>query len=78
MSAVVTAGTCKAVGKDAALQVFAKRFLHIRRRGVVVALAVKLADACQLKPGLEVFGNGAVQQSALGVVLVVGFGELRE
>ena len=39
--------TCprKAVSKDAAFEVFAKRLLDIRWRGVVVTLAVKLAGA---------------------------------
>ncbi len=40
----------------------------------MVALAVKLALACQHKPGLEVFGHRAVQQGALGVAGSVGFG----
>ena len=40
----------------------------------VVALAVKLACACQLKPGLEVFGYRALQQGVLGVARVVEFG----
>jgi len=41
---------------------------------VVVALAVELAGACQLQPGLEVLGHRAVQQGAFGVTGVVGFG----
>jgi len=41
---------------------------------VVVALAVELSGAGKLQPGLEVFGNRAVQQGALGVTGVVGFG----
>ncbi len=71
MPAVVAAGACKAVGKDAALQVFAKSFLDIQCRGVVVALAVELAGAGQIEPGLEVFGYRAVQQGAFGVAGVV-------
>ena len=31
---------------------------------------------CQIEPGLEVLGHGAVQQGALGVAGVVGFGGL--
>ena len=73
-TAVIAAYPRKAVGKNAAFEVFAKRFLHVGGRGVVVALPVKLARAGQLQPGLEVFGHGAVQQSALGVAGVVGFG----
>ncbi|APW47167.1 hypothetical protein RA876_13275 [Rhodoferax antarcticus] len=57
---VVTPDARKAVGKDAAFQILAKRLLDIRRWGVVVALAVELAGAGQLKPGLEVLGNRAV------------------
>jgi hypothetical protein len=41
---------------------------------VVVALAVELSGACQLQPGLEVLGHRLVQQRALGVAGVVGFG----
>jgi hypothetical protein len=41
---------------------------------VVVALAVELACAGQLKPGLEVVGYGLVQQRAFGVARVVEFG----
>ncbi len=76
MPAVVAAGARKAVSENAALQVFAKSLLDIRRRGVVVALAIKLTGACQLKPGLEVLGNRAVQQGAFGVAGVVDFGGL--
>ena len=43
---------------------------------MVVALAVKLTGACQLKPGLEVHGHGALQQGTLGVARVVGLGGL--
>ena len=64
------------MGKDAALKILAKRLLYIRGRSVVIALAVELSGAGELKPGLEVFGNRAVQQGALGVAGVVGFGGL--
>jgi hypothetical protein len=42
----------------------------------VVALAVELTGACQLKPSLEVFGNRLVEQSSLGVAWIaeLGFG----
>ena len=43
---------------------------------MVVALAVELSGAGKLQPGLEVFGNRAVQQGALGVTGVVRFGGL--
>jgi hypothetical protein len=43
---------------------------------VVVTLAVELSGAGELKPSLEVLGNRAVQQGALGVAGVVGFGGL--
>jgi len=44
---------------------------------MVVALAVELACAGQLKPGLKILANGAVQQGSLGVARVVepGFGQ---
>ena len=64
----------KAMGKDAALQIFAKGLADIGLGGVVVALAVKLAGTGQLKPGLEVLGNGLVEQRALGVARVVELG----
>ena len=41
---------------------------------VVVALAVELAGTGQLKQGLEVLGYGLVEQSPLGVALVVELG----
>ena len=72
--AVITPGPGKAVGEDAALQIFAKGLADIRPWGVVVALAVELACTCQLKPGLEVLGYGLVQQCPLGVALVVELG----
>ncbi len=77
MPAVVTAGPRKVVGKDAALQIPPKSFLHVGCRGVVLALAGELTGACQIEPSLEVLGNGAVQQRALGVAGVVGFGGFR-
>ena len=48
VTTVVAADACKAVGKDAALQIFAKGLLYIGGRGVVVALAVELAGAGEL------------------------------
>jgi hypothetical protein len=60
VSAVITASAGKAVGKDAAFQVLGKRFAHIGLGAVVVALAVELACAGQLKPGLVVLGQGLV------------------
>ena len=64
------------MGKDAAFQIFAKGLADVGLGGVVVTLAVELAGAGQLKPGLEVLGYGLVQQRALGVARVVelGFG----
>jgi hypothetical protein len=43
------------------------RLADIRRGGVVVALAVELTGTGQLKPNLEVLGDGLVQQSPLGL-----------
>ena len=76
MSAVITAGTRKAVRKDAALQVFAKRLADVGTWRMVIALAVELAATGQVKPGLEMLGHCAVQQGVLGVARVVkpGFG----
>jgi len=42
VSAVVAAGAGKAVGEDAALQIFLERFAHVGLGAVVVALALKL------------------------------------
>jgi hypothetical protein len=69
--AVITPRPGKTVGKDAAFQVFAKRLADIGLGGVVVALAVELACAGEFMPGLEVFGYGLVEQSALGVARVI-------
>ena len=62
------------MGKDAAFKVFAESFLDVGRWRVVIALAVELAGACQLKPSLEMLGHRLVKQGALGVAGVVGFG----
>ena len=64
----------KAVCKDASFEVFAKGLADIRLGGVAVALAAELAGTGQLKPGLEVLGDGLIQQRALGVARVVEFG----
>lgn len=76
MSAVVAAGAGKAVGEDAALQIFLERFAHVGPGAVVVALALKLTLASQLQPALVVLGHGLVEQSAFGVagVVALGFG----
>ena len=60
LPAVVTPDARKAVDKDAAFEVFAKRHLCVGCRGVVVAWAVELAGTSQLKPSLEVFSNCVV------------------
>jgi hypothetical protein len=62
------------MGKDAALQILAKRLTDIGLGGVVISLAVELAATGQLTPGLEVLGYGLVQQSPLGVARVVELG----
>ncbi len=64
----------KAVGKNAAFQILAKGLADIGLMGVVVALAVELARAGKFMPGLEVLGDGLVEQSPLGVARVVEFG----
>jgi len=74
---VTTAGVGKAVHKDAAFQIFAKRLAHVGARRMVVALAVELAGAGQVKPGLKILANGAVQQGSLGVARVVALGLCR-
>ena len=58
--AVIAPGPGKAMGKDAAFQILAKRLTDIGLGGVVVALAVELAGTGQLKPGLKVLGYGLV------------------
>ena len=72
--AVITPGPGKAMRKDAAFEVFAKGLADIGLGGVVVALAIELACAGQLKPALKMLGYGLVEQSALGVAWVVEFG----
>jgi len=72
--AVATAGAGKAVGEDAAFQVFGKRFAYKGLGAAVVALPVKLARAGQVKPGLVVLGHCLVEQCVLGVARVVALG----
>ena len=74
VSAIVAPGSGKAVREDAAFQIFAKGLADIGLWRVVVALPVELAGAGQLKPGLEVLGNGLVEQRALWMARVVEFG----
>ena len=62
VAAVTAPGPRIAVGKDTALQVFAKRLLHIGQRGVVLTLTVELAGTAERKPGLEVIGSGRMAQ----------------
>ncbi len=62
------------MGKDAELQIFAKRLADVRPWRVMVALAFELARASEIKPGLKVVGDSAVQQRAIGVVRVVALG----
>ena len=59
VTTIVSAGAGKAVGEDAALQIFAKGLADVGLGGVVVALAVELAGTGQLKPGLKMFGYGS-------------------
>ena len=54
--AVITPGPGKAVGKDAAFQIFAKGLADVGLGGVMVALALELACTGQLKPGLKMLG----------------------
>jgi len=72
--AVTTAGTSKAVRKNAALEVFGERFAHIGLWRVVVAQSVVLACTGKIQPSLVVLGHRLVQQRALGVARVVEFG----
>ena len=69
---IFTAGAGQAMGKDAALQVFAKHLLDISRGRMAVALAVELTGTGEFEPSLEVLGHRAVQQCLLGVAGVVG------
>lgn len=60
--------------EDAAFKVFAKGLAHEGRGGVVIALPVEPAGTGQIKPGLEMLGNGLVQQRALGPAGVIWLG----
>jgi hypothetical protein len=62
--AVIAPGSGKAVGEDAAFEVFAKGLADIGLGGVVVALAVELAGAGKFMPSREVLGDSLVQQCA--------------
>lgn len=61
MPAVVATGTREAVGKDAALEVFAEGWFDIGGRCVMVALPVKLACAGQrdARGGAALGGDGS-------------------
>ena len=74
VSAVITAGTGKAVHKDGAFGVFAKGLADIGLGRGVVALAVELTGAGEFEPSLQVFGNRLVAKGSLGVAWVVEFG----
>jgi len=54
---VTTAGAGKAVHKDAAFQIFAKRLAHAGARRMVVALAAEPAGAGQVKPDLKILAS---------------------
>ena len=75
---VVTPRPGKAMREDAAFEVFAKCLADISPWRVMVTLTVELtvelACAGEIEPGLEMLGNGLVQQRALGVAWVVEFG----
>ena len=58
VSTIVTPRPGQAMRKDAAFRLLSKGLADIRPGGVVVALAVELIRAGQLKPSLEVLGNG--------------------
>ena len=72
--AVSAAGADKAVGKDAAFEVFAKRLAHIGLGGAQGALPIELACTGQVKPGRVVLGYRLVQQRTLRMARVVEFG----
>ena len=72
--AVSAAGTGKAVGEDAAFEIFAKRLAHIGLGGAVIALTVKLTCTGQVKPGFVVLGYRLVEQRALRMARVVELG----
>ena len=74
VAAIVAAGAGKAMRENAAFEVFAERLAHKGLWRVVVTLSVELAGAGQVKPGLEVFRYGLVEQRALGVARVVELG----
>ena len=61
MPAVITAGTGKAVGKDAALQIPLERLAHEGLWGAVVGLAIELAWAGEFIPGLAVLSGAIVR-----------------
>jgi hypothetical protein len=71
MPTVITAGAGKAVGEDTAFEVFAKRLADVGAGCVVITLTVKLAGTGQLKPGLKILADGAIQQGLLGVARVI-------
>ena len=74
VSAIAATGAGKAVGEDAAFQIFAKRLANKNLCGLVVALTVELASVSAFMPGLKVLGNRLVQQREFRVARVVEFG----
>jgi hypothetical protein len=56
----------KSVGQDSALQKFSERLVNTKLGGMLVALAVELASAYQLKPGLKGLCYSLINQSKLG------------
>ena len=65
--AVVAAGARKASEQRCRTQILCKRFAHEGLGRAAVALAIELARAGKVQPGLVVLGDCLVQQRALGM-----------
>lgn len=72
MPAVSTAGAGETVCEDAAIQVVAEGLFHVSRGCVQVALPIELTGTGQRQPpGLEMRGDGTVQQGLLRVTALI-------
>ena len=74
MPAIAATGAGKAVGEDAAFQIFAKRLANKNLLGLVVALTVELDIVNECMPGLKVLGYRWAQQPAFSLARVVELG----
>jgi hypothetical protein len=74
MCAISAAGAGKAVGEDAARQMFAKRLEYRGLGSTIISLPIELACTGKVCPSFVVLGYRLVQQCALRMARVVQLG----